>query len=399
MKLQGMYQHRTADIRFSEIERVISGLLVLSLIFVSLIVVNQVAGSSVITISLSTGGTVRVLDSIITVNQSGDTYSAWFATNDSLFKSSTSLGSLVGSIVARLTNGGEVYFKQGTYASFDQWNVNNRNIELIAESGTIVDFQTVKPMNAKESNSGILISADGVSVQGFTIINCDKAGIKVRDVKHITIKDNNVFNTWSGIVLESVNDTIIKSNWINLTQGDGIYVTGDASANYNCKNVTVESNQVNNVGDTGIDVSNGGSAITFVTINVINNKVNEYNSVSRSSTPNGMGLTISSVVDTFIVQGNVLENLKSGALINGFNGVATSNQIINFGSGSGIWGNVGTNVKIELNQIYSSPANWAVSTNKAWIIENNRLTVNGHDGDSAIYAPNAIKQNNTAYSP
>jgi hypothetical protein len=339
---------------------------------------------------------------VFTVTQSGERYYAWFARNNTLFRSSTESSLLIDAIDACLTNGGEVYFRRGTYNSLNQWKITRRNTTFTAEKGTVVDFQTVVPMNLNDSRSGVLIAADDVTVQGFKIENCNTAGIKAAGVNNITIRNNQIFNTWTAIALKSVSNAFVDSNYVTLTQGDGIYVTGDPKTNKSSNNVTIINNRVCFVGDTAIDVSAGITNTTFRFINIEHNSVEGYNAVSRSPTPSGAAVTIDVPVDYFSVKRNNVSNVKLGLYVNGSNGTLSGNLILNFSGESGIWayqGNfINSNVTLEHNGMYSSSALWAISTNKSWVIRNNRLTVSDRNGDLAVCARNAVKENNTAYS-
>ena len=339
---------------------------------------------------------------IFVVNQSGDEYNAWFSTNSTLFLSDTDLAPIEKAMDSRLTNGGEVYFEKGTYLSSKQWRITHQDTVFSAELGTIVDFMTPNPMNLNDSTSGVLILADGVTVQGFTFQNCNMAGIKTKDTNDVVIAGNQIINSWTGIVLESANNVVVDSNRVVLTQGDGIYITGDQSTNKSSNHILVANNEIQYIGDTGIDVSVGTSNITYSFVDLINNTVEWYNDASRSFTSARAGITVSIPVTNFTIQGNIINNMKRGMYANGFNGTISRNTITNFSSGCGIWAYEGnftdSNVTVHGNSIYSTSALWGISTNKAWTITYNRITVSGRFGNSAINAPNAIKQNNSLYS-
>ena len=276
------------------------------------------------------------------------------------------------------------------------WNT----IDLRGGISTNVKISNVKIRYA--TGAGISIPRPNNVIIENCSIDTTWTGIMIGCGYKCGIRNCRIANTWTGIVFQSVNNSTIDSNTISLTQGDGIYIAGDVATNASSNHITIANNKIYNVGDTGIDVSPGSSNINYAFIAVENNTVDGYNRASRSSTPDASGMTIWPSVSNFTVRGNSLKNLKLGAYINGFNGIIRGNLIFNFSAGCGIWAFYGnfkySNVTVESNRIFSASATWAISTNKGWTIQNNRLTVRGNDGNSAIYAPNAVKKNNAAYS-
>lgn len=279
-------------------------------------------------------------------------------------------------------------------------NMGWNTIDLRGGISTNVKISNVKIRYA--TGAGISIPRPNNVIIENCSIDTTWTGIMVGGGYKCDIRNCRIANTWTGIVFNSVNNSIIDSNTISLTQGDGIYITSDATTNASSNHITIANNEIYNVGDTGIDVSPGSNNIQYAFITLENNTVDGYNSASRSPTRVGSGLTIWPSVTNFSVRGNILKNLGLGAYINGFNGIVSGNLIFNFSKGSGIWAWSGaftnSNVTVESNRIYSASANRGISTNKAWVIQNNRLTVSGLNGNSAITASNAIKKNNTAYS-
>jgi hypothetical protein len=279
-------------------------------------------------------------------------------------------------------------------------NMGWNTIDLRGGISTNVKISNVRIASA--TGAGISIPHPNNVVIENCLINTTWTGIMVGSGYKCEIRNCRIVNTWTGIVFKSVNNSIIDSNIISLTQGDGIYITGDVVTKASSNRITIANNRIYNVGDTGIDVSPGSSNISYAFIALENNIVDGYNSASRSSSPVGSGITIWPSISNFSVRGNILQNLKLGSYINGFNGIISGNLIFNFSAGSGIWawsGNfVKSSVTVEFNRIYSASATLGISTNKAWVIQNNRLTVGGRSGNLAICASNAIKKDNLAYS-
>jgi hypothetical protein len=298
-----------------------------------------------------------------------------------------------------LSGGGEADFHNGTYIANNRWQITQSNIALIADTGVVIDFKDSNPTNQNDSSAGILIKANNVSVQGFTIKNCDRSGLKVRDASNIRLLNNNIWNVWTGITFESVNDSLIDSNIVNLTQGDGIYLTGDYLTNGNSKNITVNNDDIYSVGNTGIDISNGNSNIAFQTIKLTSNDIKEFNNATTSPNAIGLGISIGSNVTDYLVAANTVDDMNFSLITNGKDGLISNNTLTDFRLGSGIWGTESNNVTASYNSIFSSrsSASNGIDTDKAWALTDNKITVKDLSGDSAIHAVNARKINNTNY--
>ena len=395
------------------------------------------------------------------VNQSGGLCYAWFA-NNSLFQANPYSYSLISSIVSYLdtTGGGIVYFENGSYTSFEPWRITVPHITLIAERGTIVDFS----VNPKVPAYGIGVFADDVTVRGFVIQNRG-AGIHAFDTEQTYLENNTILNSWTGIILESCNNSQVISNTISLTQGDGIYITIDNVTNGTSSNIVVNYNTLLNIGDTGIDFSEGSGHSTFYNAVVHHNVAYGYNAYTVSTWAYPGFVSVCTEVYGFSIINNTSYNGQNGIYIGGNNGIARDNHVKDFvmypyliydthnfthGSGMSICGNndaitnntliasnssplplyditIGSaeNVVIDSNNlfgsficgiynvrginritvtknaIFSQDANsiWGIQAGRqVWDIENNRLTVNGKEGNAAINAPYCTVLNNIGYS-
>jgi parallel beta-helix repeat protein len=152
----------------------------------------------------------------------------------------------------------------GTYTE----NVNvHKSLTIRSTSGNPAD--TI--VHAATSHDPVFfVTADYVTISGFTVTACQKSGIYLVGVDHCTISDNTCNENKVGILLCGVDHCTISDNTCNENKGPGIYL-GDSGENTFSSNTcnlntgngimldllwdtTLSSNTCNENGGHGIDL-------------------------------------------------------------------------------------------------------------------------------------------------
>ncbi|MFB3763888.1 MAG: nitrous oxide reductase family maturation protein NosD [Methanotrichaceae archaeon] len=155
-------------------------------------------------------------------------------------------------------------------------------------------------LDATASGSGVTITADGVQLEGFRIINSGsmlggmpasmreepEAGIKVLSKNNI-IRDNNVSNNFNGVYLSHSDNNTIFNNMVKDNLGFGIRLEG-------CKNNTIYANSFvdnyrQNVCDDGSDHWDNGSIGNYYSDFRCNNRNGEI-CISGYAVPGGKNI-------------------------------------------------------------------------------------------------------------
>ncbi len=178
---------------------------------------------------------------------------------------------------------GTVYVANGTY--YENVEVN-KTVDLIGEdrNRTIID--------GGGSGGVAFVSADSVTITGFTILNGSRYGIRMRNTDNNVVKGVHVFNNFKGISLQGIagsdrdNNKILDSKIFNNLLG----ITTDPNSDYDiiCNNTlnnnafalriggscgdVIDSNLIKN---NQIGVFIGGAPGTIMTNNSLDN--NSYN--------------------------------------------------------------------------------------------------------------------------
>lgn len=165
--------------------------------------------------------------------------------------------------------GDKIIVNAGTY---NENVVINKQLTLTGQGNPVID--------AKNSGSVVLISADGVTLEGFTIknsgYNFGDAGVRMTSSNNV-VKNCDISNSNSGIYLHyssrdnsitgnditgnyvaiylfASSNNVIKNNDLNDNECEGIYFSSASKA-------TVEGNNINNNGYHGI-ISDQSSTVT-----------------------------------------------------------------------------------------------------------------------------------------
>ncbi len=158
---------------------------------------------------------------------------------DTLEVCSTCEYTSVRTAIEQANDGDEVLVRSGIYS---EGNILvNKSIRLKGVGSPVLD--------GKGEGGLLTITANGVSVEGFVIQNVgtsyieDRAGIRVKNVKNFTIKNNRLLNTFFGIYLANSNDGLVSNNEL---VGEAVeeMSSGNAIHLWYCKRITVEGNLV-----------------------------------------------------------------------------------------------------------------------------------------------------------
>jgi parallel beta-helix repeat protein len=188
-------------------------------------------------------------------------------------------------------NGDEVYVYDDSSPYVEALQIN-RSISLIGEEKrtTIIDVRTI------ENASALIISADGVVVQGFTIQNSTfvpghvGAGIDI-NTDNVLIKENIIKDNFKGIYIHWSNHCIIEDNDIrNNSVGISLYNEDYSTISYNHISLNID----------GIEISDSNS--NLITLNEITEN-------------DGVGISLYSPTNTSILQNNITGNDVGGIFL------------------------------------------------------------------------------------
>lgn len=146
--------------------------------------------------------------------------------------------------IAHAKNGDTIKVKPGTYPCV---NIDlTKSLTLIGEDGATLDGQ--------KQGYILRISADSVTISGFTLINPgrsytkDYAAIYAFRVQYLNIVDNDIVDPFFGILLEKSKDGRIIGNKLHGTphgedhSGNGIHL-------WHCDHILIDSNEITGLRD------------------------------------------------------------------------------------------------------------------------------------------------------
>nr|AWJ66134.1 nitrous oxide reductase maturation protein [uncultured bacterium] len=134
-----------------------------------------------------------------------------------------------------------------------------------------IDFPILDGENQTEV---LTIVANHVTIEGLQIQNVgtsyteDRAGIRMKKVKHFTIQNNLLYNTFFGIYLEHSSDGQIVHNQVR-GEAEEEMSSGNAIHLWYCKRITVKGNKVAHHRD--------GIYLEFVDHSTVENNISEDN--------------------------------------------------------------------------------------------------------------------------
>jgi parallel beta-helix repeat protein len=179
-------------------------------------------------------------------------------------------------------------------------------------------------------------------LENLSITNLDKEGLVFNSCSDLMLDRVSISRVWTGIVLRECQDITVQYNTIDLTAGDGIYITGSSSLK-GCTNITVCENSLSRIGDTGIDISSSYNATSSL-LRITRNNFTECNLFTPSPEKNGIGITLSRCQNVDVKR-NIISLPKGGILIGKSvdDAEVEDNMILNY-SQYGIWIVTPTNV-------------------------------------------------------
>jgi hypothetical protein len=249
--------------------------------------------------------------------------------------------------------GGIVILKSGTYDLSTQINLKS-NIEIRGESrsgvllkrvagfqeaffGSNVDNVKISYLTADigespKDNNGISVvifgDSNDITLEQLTLKNSDKMGILLRRTDGATIDNVAVYNTWTGISLQSARHVSVSNSLVSYTLGDGIYVTNDyyKQVSYSSEDVLITGNTVEKFGDTGIDDSASDTSYRQKDIRIEGNTVRNAITSSLANDNNRIGITLSRTTDVSVSQ-CIVDNVDRGIFVG--NHVTNANVVGN----------------------------------------------------------------------
>ena len=93
-----------------------------------------------------------------------------------------------------------------------------------------------------------------ITIRNVKITDVTGAGISMLKFNNVIIENCIIENVWTGIALNGGTNGLIKGNRIINTAGDGIFPQ-TTSSNLSVTDTIIEDNYIENVGDTGIDIT------------------------------------------------------------------------------------------------------------------------------------------------
>jgi hypothetical protein len=244
-----------------------------------------------------------------------------------------------------------------------------------------------------------------IIIRNVKSINAFGTGIAALNVENFVIENCFTNNTWTGIRFIGKNG-LVRNNTVLNTKGDGIFPSSDIRLNLSVTDTIIENNYVENIGDTGIDVTASKNTTPHERIFVIGNRLR--NAGVRIS--NALNITFARnfikygtiSVDTgqgrpinITIENNSIESFKYGISLGGPINVTVRNNIIHLipsedkqvGIASGVWQSsiIQNNVVLNPKNYCIDFNNWGVGGRGNTIIENNTLI---NCGDVGIYDTN-----------
>jgi|SRR5690554_5063831 len=218
--------------------------------------------------------------------------------------------------------GDSVIVLEGTYAGFDLRTNGTENSPIVfkAENKNVI-------INQKNPviNDGINIESAGwVVIDGFTVINQPRAGIRIVTSDFVTIKNNICSDNYRwGIFTGFTDDILIENNICSGSEDEhGIYVSNSSDRpkilNNHCFNNNACGIHMNG------DISMGGDGI-------ISNAVVAGNIIHSNGTGGGSAINMDGVQESYIYNNLIYNNFATGIAMYKIDGAEGSknNKVFN----------------------------------------------------------------------
>lgn len=258
---------------------------------------------------------------LVTTPVAAETYYVDGRGNDSAAGTTTEPWRTLQYAAERVGAGDTVIVRAGTYRGFDlrASGTQEAPLRFLGEDGAIINLDN------PETPDGINIeNSSWVDIEGFTITNVSRAGIRAAECGAVTIRRNRVdaVGTW-GIFTGFCDDLLIVDN---IVSGAGrqhcIYVSNSGDR------PIIRGNQAFECRQSGIqlngDASEGGDGI-------ISGAVIEENIIHHSGEEGGAAVNLDGVTGAMIRNNLLYENRANGISIFRIDGGASStgNRVIN----------------------------------------------------------------------
>ena len=98
-------------------------------------------------------------------------------------------------------------------------------------------------------------SCQNMTIRNVKIADITGAAIGVRQFANFTVENCILERAYTGIALAGGSFALVKGNRITNMSGDGIFPQSLQSSGVSCTDLVIENNYIENVGDTGIDIT------------------------------------------------------------------------------------------------------------------------------------------------
>jgi parallel beta-helix repeat protein len=191
--------------------------------------------------------------------------------------------------------------------SLNRFLINNKP----GDSNISISRLTIDRANTPlESGSGAglsFVKTKNIAIEDVEFKNVKKEAIDLLSVSNFTIRNNVVYNTWTGIYLSDCSNGYVVDNTITSTGGDGILVQSEAD--HGCTDLHIKSNNIDAVNDTAIDIDTitlmGRHENIIVSGNIMENNL---------APPTSVGIRASHSSNV-IISNNIIRNTSLGILL------------------------------------------------------------------------------------
>ncbi|MDY0029072.1 MAG: right-handed parallel beta-helix repeat-containing protein [Pseudobdellovibrionaceae bacterium] len=267
--------------------------------------------------------------------------------------------------IAIVSAGGTVYVAPGTYN--ESVTVNKAGVNLLGAkagiSGTDVS-RNVDESIISPNSPGVLVTADGVVVDGFLITGADH-GIDAQNADNVQLANNIINNSsLSGIHVIGSSGTQVTGNLIDTSVYDGIHVL-------NSDNILVSGNTVVDSGVAGIPNERGNGILFSNTDN---------SSISSNTISGSLWDAIKAVYsdDLSVVGNTAFDVVRSGVSVeNSSSPLVAYNTLTNMGM-VGVWSEKNSDAEIYGNYIDNAGSYYGIFHNYG-----NNATIAGNTVTSA----------------
>jgi len=216
----------------------------------------------------------------------------------------------IGSFVNLLGEGaGKSIMKVDPHVSStsNRFLINNKP----GDSNISISRLTIDTANTPLSNASgaglSFVNATNIAIEDVEFKNIKREAIDLVSVSNFTIRNNVVYNIWTGISLIDCSDGDVVNNTITSTGGDGILVQAEADGS--CTDLHIKSNNIDRVNDTAVDIDTHTRRAYHENI-IVSGNIIENNLASAKSV--GIRASHSSNV---MISNNIIKDTSIGILL------------------------------------------------------------------------------------